>query len=37
MAVRQSGEAIGRKSGPPAADGFITDAEKIGEFDLGVA
>ena len=37
MAVGQSGEAVGDVGRPPATDGFVADAQKFCEFDLGVA
>ena len=30
-------EAVGLVGGPPAADGLVTDAQQVGEFDLGIA
>src|SRR3954468_9785123 len=36
MTVRQSGESVGGIGGPPPANGFVANTEKIREFDLGV-
>ncbi len=36
-AAGQGGQALGGVGGPPAADGFVADAQQVSEFHLGVA
>ena len=36
-AAGQGRQAVGGVGRPPAADGFVADAQQVGEFDLGVA